>query len=285
MRREDIDCATKVLTGPPTPRPTPTSIERVEITPQPTDPPTNPPIRFVYTPQPTDPPTNPPTPMPTPNPTPDPTPRPTRGPFQFAVVTESPTKNPTPDPTPLPTPDPTPLPTPNPTSNPTPLPTLAPMPSSSPSGAPTPCDEDPCQLRFVDDTQASCDPFVQTIIEIDSWCGVRWDPWCVITYSDCYEQSGCDAASIGQIANEGNVDRTRIKCPENISDAITVVPVPMPPLAEGAIEEATCPEAFPGSGASCEATNLQCYYFYGDIEWVCNCGASPTEFFCKPKNE
>jgi len=242
-------------TPDPTPLPTPSPITRVEIA-------TNPPTRFVYTPQPTDPPTHPPTPEPTPNPTPEPTPRPTPGPTmglpESAEVT--------PEPTPLPTPNPTPLPTPNPTPDPTALPT------------PTPCNDDPCQLRFTDDTEASCDPKVQTIIEVDSWCGISWDPWCVVAYSDCFEVSECDATRIDQIANMERVDRTRIKCPENISEAIAVAPA-------SRIEDPTCPDNFPGTGASCEATNLQCYYIYGDMEWVCNCGASPTEFYCKPKNE
>ena len=302
--RTRSDCDPRIFTVQPTPfRPPPPTPVRAEI-------PTNPPTRFVYTPQPTDPPTSPPTPVPTPNPTPDPTPLPTPAPFVKAEIptnpptrfvytpqpTNPPTSPPTPVPTPNPTPDPTPYPTrgfpesaevtpeptPLPTPNPTPLPT--PYPTRNPTAPPTvtPCDDDPCQLRFIDDTEASCDPKVQTIIEIDSWCGVQWDPWCAVAYSQCYgEVAGCNLASIEEMAGDQRVDISRIKCPppEIISEAIAGA------VLEPRMEDPTCPNNFPGTGASCEATNLQCYYFYGDMEWVCNCGASPTEFYCKPKNE
>jgi len=269
-------------TPDPTPQPTRAPIARTQITPAPFSPPTSQPTRFVYTPQPTDRPTPLPSPGPTPRPTPDPTPQPTRPPIAEARV------NPTPDPTPNPTSNPTPLPTPNPTPDPTPRPTLRPtesLPSSSPSGAPTPCVEDPCRVDFMDDLSASCDPHVARIIEIDSWCGVVWDAWCVVAYSDCFETTQCDASTITDLAVDVNVDTTRTKCPENLPETTIVVPLPTPSIADAVIEEDTCPESYPGTGAPCEKTNLQCNYVLGDIEWVCNCGVNPMDFFCKPKNQ
>lgn len=114
----------------------------------------------------------------------------------------------------------------------------------------------------------------------------------MVTYNDCFEVTQCNATKIDQIALEGNVDRTRIDCPPELSETIIVGSLPLPPIVDGDVVDATCPYSFPGSGNSCEATNLQCHYFLTspsdnevDIEWVCNCGAEPMEFFCKLKNE
>ena len=223
--------------------------------------------------------------MPSPRPTPLPTPRPTPVPVAEAVI--NPTNQPTrfvytPQPTNPPTNAPTPLPSPGPTPNPTPIPTSPPV-AEAQTPAPTPCADDPCRLYFSDNTTASCDPLVERIIEIDSWCGVRWDPWCVITYNDCFELSGCDAIEIAKIGVEGGVDRTKTKCPDDVSETLTFAPVPIPPIAEANIT-GTCPDNFPGTGASCDATNLQCQFLYGDIEWLCNCGAD-LKFYCRQKED
>jgi len=137
---------------------------------------------------------------------------------------------------------------------------------------------------FSNNATESCDPNVQKIVAIDSWCGVRWDPWCVTAYNDCFEETACNAAEIDAVVDNGGVDRSNIKCPEDSTDSTTNVTKGVAPIAETFVEDPTCPDKFPGSMAPCEATNLQCYYAYGDIVWLCNCGAE-LEFFCRPKDE
>jgi len=293
-------------TNPPTPRPTPLPSPNPtpEPTPVPTEvqraivEPTPDPTRFVYTPEPTNPPTPRPTPLPSPNPTPEPTPvptevqraivEPTPDPTRF-VYTPEPTNPPTPRPTPLPSPNPTPAPSPDPTPEPTGDPTHKPTPfpfqrfTVPPFAETRTCDDNACMLEFSDDAGSSCDPNVKKLVEIDSWCGVRWDPWCVVSYNDCFEGSQCESAAIDTIAIDGGVDRTNIICPTNTTD--TNVTKVVRPIADSFVDNPECPEKFPGSGAACEATNLQCYYAYGDILWLCNCGADPMAFFCRPKDE
>jgi len=198
-------------------------------------------------------------------------------------VTEAPSNSPTAQPSVEPTKRPTLSPSKSPSSSPS-----SPFPSSPPS-----CSDDPCKLEFAEKTDISnsCDPIVLAIAEVDSWCGIKWDPWCVVTYNDCFELTQCDSDAIDEIAVAGNVDRTRIDCPANLSNAVVEIPNPVPPPVDSTEANATCPYDFPGTGTSCEATNLQCYYYLADptsnsgSEWFCNCGADPMEFYCKPKDE
>ena len=291
--------ATPAGTQPPRPSPRPTPRPTPNPTPDPTPQPTSAPVaqriltdqptRFVYTPQPTNPPTPDPTTRPTPNPTPDPTPQPTPAPVVEArlltpqptrfLYTPQPTNPPTPEPTPGPTANPTPEPTPEPTPNPTERPTPSPFKPPEVPEFEEACLDDPCKLNFREDTNASCDPNVEKLIAIDSWCGVKWDPWCVTAYSDCFETSNCPPEDIDKIVEEGGVNRTRIDCP---TDEAVLAFKEVTPIAKPAVENPTCPPAFPGSGSSCDATNLQCYYSYGSIVWVCNCGTDPVAFMCKP---
>ena len=114
------------ITVNPTPPPTPT-------------PPTPPPTPTPPTPTPPTPPATPTPPTPTPKPTP-PTPAPTPSQTPTPTPSETPTPAETPTPTPAETPTPTPTPTPSETPTPaeTPTPTPTPTPAETPTPTPTP---------------------------------------------------------------------------------------------------------------------------------------------------
>jgi hypothetical protein len=133
-------------------------------------------------------------------------------------------------------------------------------------------------LEFRNNITASCDPLIEKLVEVDSWCGVKWDPWCVVAYSDCFETSNCNDDNVTTIAKDGNVDRAKITCPANET---TVAIKDVQPIPEALVETPTCPENFPGNGASCDGTNLQCYYSYGESIYICNCGINPVVFHCR----
>jgi hypothetical protein len=145
-------------------------------------------------------------------------------------------------------------------------------------------------MHFTNAPESSCDPLVAKIIEIDSWCGKRWDEYCVVAYNDCYELTECNENDIDAIANAANVDRTRIDCPIDEGSVVTLAPIPLPGSPAPFSGTIGCPNTYPGTGEPCSLTNLQCIYILSDTEndsdseWLCNCGQDPMEFYCKPKN-
>lgn len=90
-------------------------------------------------------------------------------------------------------------PSPTPTATPTQLTVTAPpvtsSPTSTPSSQPTPCvpDVDYCSTHVQDsfNSTLSCDPCIEVMELIDSWCGKNWDQWCVAKYAKCCPLSAC----------------------------------------------------------------------------------------------
>jgi len=90
---------------------------------------------------------------------------------------------------------------------------------------------DPCQLFDAGLSEACDDTRVRDIIIGDSFCGRDWDAWCVVKYTDCYDDTQCDVAQVATIAaaagqNGVNRTQTRNECPPTLAPTPNPTPIP-----------------------------------------------------------